>query len=182
MYNSYNPYGSFNPNQNAYASYQQQLAQLQAQYPGLSPNGGYSNPQQAAQPQNFQPQQIFLQPNGSLFSIDNVEQLSNVPVTEGSISCVIFPNANMMYLKSMQQGKPVLLTYSLSSTEAVKANDPKEVMDKATPVVVDDFRETATKQINLLGDTNLKLWQEVEGLKKKLSDIYKQLGVEDNGS
>lgn len=176
MYNYTNPYAA-NPNQ-AYANYQQQLANLQAQYPGY--NFNFNQPQQMppAQPQQqAAPQAMFLQPNGSLFSIDNVDQLSNVPVQEGTISGVIFPSANMMYLKSMQNGKPVILTYSLTNTEAVKAKE-EEIIVKPKE---DNFKVETNQNLSILGETATKLWTEVETLKEKLAKIYEQLGVDDSG-
>lgn len=171
---SYNPYANlvnqnYNiPSQNAFNNLMQQYQQ-------------YQQPQSMQQPQinmqqQSQPQNLFLQPSGSLYNIDNIDQLSNVPVQEGQVSCVIFASANMVYLKTLQGGKPVLLNYNLTNTEPKPAKQEEVVADK--PVKKEEFEHKTNENINILSDNTVKLWKEIEDLKKKLGEIYSQLGVE----
>ena len=64
----------------------------------------------------FQPQQYFLQPQGTIYIISSSNEINNVPVGQG-VSAAICLNENLFYLKSLQNGVPVLIGYKLSSIE-----------------------------------------------------------------
>lgn len=134
-------------NVSAYTNYL--TPQLQNGFNGASAMGGYQNsylqqpqPQQPPQPQR--PQQFFAQPSGQLFSINNANELQNIPVQENSISAIINPNDNMLYLKSFQNGRPMILDYKLVASGPVQQE--KEEAKIQTPIVEekkeDDLKET----------------------------------------
>ena len=71
------------------------------------------------QNQNYQPYQAtqyFPQPQGSIYMIANSSDVANVPVGAG-LSAAICLREGIMYLKTIQNGSPMLLGYRLSSLE-----------------------------------------------------------------
>lgn len=78
------------------------------------------------QSQAFQPYQIsqyFPQPQGSIYMIGSSNDIVNVPVGAG-LSAAICLREGIMYLKTVQNGSPMLLGYRLSSLENNTAADP----------------------------------------------------------
>lgn len=78
------------------------------------------------QSQAFQPYQIsqyFPQPQGSIYMIGSSNDIANVPVGAG-LSAAICLREGIMYLKTVQNGSPMLLGYRLSSLENNTAADP----------------------------------------------------------
>lgn len=73
-------------------------------------------------PNNTQSQQINQQflptPQGSLYMINNPSELSNVPVGFG-LSVAISFSENLLYLKTIQNGVPVVVGYKISSLENI---------------------------------------------------------------
>lgn len=75
--------------------------------------------QNQAQAQAFQPYQAtqyFPQPQGSIYMIGNSNDIANVPVGAG-LSAAICLREGVMYLKTIQNGSPMLLAYRLSPLE-----------------------------------------------------------------
>lgn len=72
------------------------------------------NQNQAYQP--YQATQYFPQPQGSIYMIANSGDVANVPVGAG-LSAAICLREGVMYLKTIQNGSPMLLGYRLSSLE-----------------------------------------------------------------
>lgn len=75
--------------------------------------------QNQSQNQTFQPyqaSQFFPQPQGSIYMINTSNDISNVPVGAG-LSAAICLREGIMYLKTIQNGSPMLLGYRLSSLE-----------------------------------------------------------------
>lgn len=71
------------------------------------------------QNQNFQPYQAtqyFPQPQGSIYMIGNSNDVANVPVGAG-LSAAICLREGIIYLKTIQNGSPMLLGYRLSPLE-----------------------------------------------------------------
>lgn len=108
------------------------------------------------QAQTFQPysaSQFFPQPQGSIYMINTSNDISNVPVGAG-LSAAICLREGVMYLKTIQNGSPMLLGYRLSSLEGgdtkQENNQPME-MDKkiiATLKGYDERIEKIEKQLN----------------------------------
>lgn len=66
--------------------------------------------------QNFQQNQFFLQPQGNLYMINNSNEINNVPVGLG-LSAAICLNEGVFYLKTIQNGSPMIVGYKLNSLE-----------------------------------------------------------------
>lgn len=72
--------------------------------------------QQMVQPQTQQ--QFFLQSQGNLYMINSPLEVSNVPVGVG-LSAAISLSEGLLYLKTMQNGVPMVVGYKLSSLENI---------------------------------------------------------------
>ena len=59
---------------------------------------------------------LFPQPNGNVYTINSSNELSNIPVGVG-LTVVLCLNEGMLYLKTIQNGNPVVWSYKLNSTE-----------------------------------------------------------------
>lgn len=78
-------------------------------------------------PASFQTQTIFMQPIGSVYGLGASSEVGNIPISSGVSIGLCLPEGTM-YLKSMQNGGPVLLGYKLSPLEqsAPAANELQE--------------------------------------------------------
>lgn len=76
----------------------------------------YMNNQPQQNFNQFQTPQMFPQPNGNIYSINSSNELTNIPVGIG-LSAALCLSENMLYLKSIQNGNPVIWSYRLSSGE-----------------------------------------------------------------
>lgn len=98
----------------------------------------YSTPFGQMQPPNpyQQIQQMFPQPQGSVYQISTPSEVGNVPIGSTGLSVAIcFPD-QIMYIKSFQNGNPVIMAYKISpytkeepaptSTPTSTAADPLE--------------------------------------------------------
>lgn len=91
---------------NTYQNYGNAPAQQPPQFPNLQPN----------QFQMQQQQSFFLQPVGNIYSLNTASDISNVPMG-ANISVGLCLSENIMYIKSFQNGAPMLLGYRLSPIE-----------------------------------------------------------------
>lgn len=58
-------------------------------------------------------QQMFPQPQGSVYSINSPLEIGNVPIGSTGLSVALCLNEGMMYIKSFQNGSPVIMTYHI---------------------------------------------------------------------
>ena len=108
------------------------------------------------QNQNYQPYQAtqyFPQPQGSIYMIANANDVANVPVGAG-LSAAICLRDGIMYLKTIQNGSPMLLGYRLApldgnSTEVAQENTQPTADTKITAILEDYGKrlESLEKQI-----------------------------------
>jgi len=85
-----------------------------------------SPPPNQPQPQQgmFQSQQFFPQPQGNIYLINNFLEMANVPTGVG-ISAALCLSEGVMYLKTMQNGQPMVVGYKISPFDK-EDNTPKE--------------------------------------------------------
>lgn len=72
-----------------------------------------------AQGSGFQPYQLaqyFPQPQGNIYMIGSSNEVANVPIGTG-LSAAICLREGLVYLKTIQNGSPMLLGYKLSPLE-----------------------------------------------------------------
>lgn len=115
--------------------------------------------QNQAQPQSFQPYQatqFFPQPQGSIYMIGNSNDVSNVPVGAG-LSAAICLREGVLYLKTIQNGSPMLLGYRLSPLEGgdPKQDQPQVVeLDKKIIATLEDYDKRLQKIEQQLNQPN----------------------------
>ena len=56
-------------------------------------------------------QQMFPQPQGSVYSINCPTEIGNVPIGSTGLSVAICLQESLMYIKSFQNGSPVIMAY-----------------------------------------------------------------------
>lgn len=56
-------------------------------------------------------QQMFPQPQGSVYSINTPAEVGNVPIGSTGLSVAICFQDQIMYIKSFQNGNPVIMAY-----------------------------------------------------------------------
>lgn len=69
---------------------------------------------------NTQSAPMFPQPNGNVYLIQNSLEVANIP-TSGGLATVICMPENLMYIKTIQNGQPTLLAYTIAPYETPKA-------------------------------------------------------------
>lgn len=85
--------------------------------------------------QNYQPYQAtqyFPQPQGSIYMIANASDVANVPVGAG-LSAAICLRDGIMYLKTIQNGSPMLLGYKLAPLDGNGAEPIQENTQQPAP-------------------------------------------------
>ena len=99
----------------------------------------YPNSYGAAPNYNYQQiQQMFPQPQGSVYAINTPTEIGNVPIGSTGLSVAICFNEQIMYIKSFQNGNPIIMAYRVlpytkeettstpTQTAAVPQNDVME--------------------------------------------------------
>lgn len=73
----------------------------------------FTNPYgQAPTAYNYQQiQQMFPQPQGSVYAINAPTEIGNVPIGSTGLSVAICFNEQLMYIKSFQNGNPIIMAY-----------------------------------------------------------------------
>lgn len=61
-----------------------------------------------------QMQQMFPQPQGSVYQINALTEIGNVPIGSTGLSVAICFTENIMYIKSFQNGSPVIMAYRIA--------------------------------------------------------------------
>lgn len=118
----------------------------------------YNQTQNQTFQQPYQATQFFPQPQGSIYMIGSSNDVSNVPVGAG-LSAAICLREGVMYLKTIQNGSPMLLGYRLSSLEGADSKEtnqsPCEIDKKITATLkdYDDRLLRIEQQLNLIGNT-----------------------------
>ena len=76
----------------------------------------YPNPygQQPTAYNYQQIQQMFPQPQGSVYAINTPTEIGNVPIGSTGLSVAICFNEQLMYIKSFQNGNPVIMAYRVT--------------------------------------------------------------------
>jgi hypothetical protein len=59
-------------------------------------------------------QQMFPQPQGSVYAINTPTEIGNVPIGSTGLSVAICFNEQLMYIKSFQNGNPVIMAYRVT--------------------------------------------------------------------
>jgi hypothetical protein len=79
-------------------------------------NNNYFNQQNMQQGISQFQNHLFPQPNGNVYTINSSSELSNIPVGMG-LTVVLCMNEGLLYLKTIQNGNPVVWSYKLHTNE-----------------------------------------------------------------
>lgn len=88
-------------------------------------------------------QQMFPQPQGSVYSISSPLDIGNVPIGSTGLSVALCLNEGVMYIKSFQNGSPVIMSYRISPHTRDNEKTPQNAA--AEPATVQTSSEVAEK-------------------------------------
>lgn len=80
-------------------------------------------------PMQYQPNAFFLQPHGNVYLIGSSLEVANVPMNSG-LSVALCLNEGLMYVKSMQNGTPNFMVYSIAPYEKKDNNNTQSSVDQ----------------------------------------------------
>lgn len=89
--------------------------------PNNAPTSGIGQNQMPFMSPSSQPlqyQSIFPQPIGSAYNLNTSNEIGNIPAGAG-VSIGLCLNENILYIKGLQNGSPILLGYNLIPIEGV---------------------------------------------------------------
>ena len=110
-------------------------------------------PTQSTFSQFQQIQQMFPQPQGSVYSINTPTEIGNVPIGSTGLSVAICFPEQLMYIKSFQNGNPVIMAYRVSpySRESEIPEQAAEVKKDSTEERLGKIEQQLTAIINSAG-------------------------------
>lgn len=112
--------------------------------------------------QPYQATQYFPQPQGSIYMIGSSNDVANVPVGAG-LSAAICLREGLIYLKTIQNGSPMLLGYKLSPLEGNATIQEQKI--QANPI-----QSPVSAPDTTLEQRILNVLEEFEARLKKLED------------
>ena len=131
-----------------------------------SNNQNIAPPLQVNYNQMVQPAQtLFPTPIGSVYSLNTAADIGNIPAGT-SMSLGLCLQENILYIKALQNGSPMLLGYKLVPLEGSSKNSDQ------------DFSENNEKFSNFIEEINIrldKLTEQVQKIKTKVGDKEWQL-------
>ena len=125
----------------------------------------------------FQPYQVtqyFPQPQGSIYMIGSSNDVANVPVGAG-LSAAICLREGLIYLKTIQNGSPMLLGYKLCPLEGNTTIQEQKIQNQVSQVQAPTSEpEISIEQriLNVLEDLEARL-KKLEGTEKPKGGIEK---------
>lgn len=127
-----------------------------------------SNPQQVSQqiqPMSYQNTMmssptLFPQPMGSVYSLTTASEIGNVPAGM-NMSVGLCLQENVMYIKALQNGSPMLLGYRLSPIEG-QPNGSMEDTEKDNKKIL-DILEGYNEKFQLMESQIAKLKEKIGG-------------------
>ena len=94
--------------------------------------------------------QIFPTPQGNVYFINNSLEIANIPMGTG-FSAALCLSEKLLYLKTLQNGNPMLLVYNLEpykNNEENNENDSIELILKKYDERLSDLEKRINKIIN----------------------------------
>ena len=117
----------------------------------------YLNYGQGANFQPYQSAQYFPQPQGSIYMIGSSNDVANVPVGAG-LSAAICLREGLIYLKTIQNGSPMLLGYRLSPLDGNNIIQEQKTQSTTAPTQSPPQESTIEQRIlTILGDFEERL-------------------------
>ena len=91
-------------------------------------------------------QNMFPQPQGSVYAINSPLDLGNVPTGSTGLSVAICLAENLMYIKSFQNGQPVIMAYRVSPFQ----KEDKKAEEESAPTDLNTRLASLEQKINAL--------------------------------
>ena len=145
------------------------------------PNNSAVQPPRPAQTQPFsfnqyQPQisqPIFPQPSGNIYFVNNSLEVANIPVGVGT-SAVLCLSENLIYLKSMQNGMPMLLGYKISPLESSTSapTQPEESSETEEP----NKSEQNVNYNDIIAEMRTEYQDKIKKLEDALGELREKVG------
>ena len=110
--------------------------------------------------QPFQASQFMLQPQGNIYTVGSSSEIANVPVGAG-LSAAICLREGTIYLKTIQNGAPVLLGYKLAPLENFTNSAPLDVANAPAQT-----QQTIEQKVMTMLESFDKRLKELEGTNK----------------
>lgn len=121
----------------------------------------------------FQLQQMFPQPQGSVYSINSPLEIGNVPIGSTGLSVALCLNEGLMYIKSFQNNSPVIMTYHITphTVDSKSLSTNTEQLNVATNVE----GAPATSANTVIPDDLLEKLKQLDTIQEKLNKIETQI-------
>ena len=111
---------------------------------------------QPTMPTQFAPyqqiQQMFPQPQGSVYQINSPTEIGNVPIGSTGLSVAICFQEQIMYIKSFQNGTPIIMAYRV--LPYTKEENQSSTQTAAVPSTEERLAKIETLLNNLNNTTN----------------------------
>lgn len=111
--------------------------------------------------QPYPGQIVFPQPVGNVYNLNSANDIGNVPFG-GNVSVGLCLSENIIYIKSLQNGTPMILSYKLSPLENLNTNQTTQSSDNRLEELIATLNEN-NKKIDLLEKQVAKIKEKVGG-------------------
>ena len=111
--------------------------------------------------QPYPGQIVFPQPVGNVYNLNSASDIGNVPFG-GNVSVGLCLSENIIYIKSLQNGTPMILSYKLSPLENLNTNQTTQSSDNRLEELIATLNEN-NKKIDLLEKQVAKIKEKVGG-------------------
>ena len=140
-------------------------------------NNNFMTYNQGANFQPYQATQYFPQPQGSIYMIGSSNDVANVPVGAG-LSAAICLREGLIYLKTIQNGSPMLLGYKLCPLESNTLAQEQKIQNQTNPTSDPSISSGSAPEMTV-EQRVLKALEDFENRLKKLEAINKPKGGSD---
>lgn len=111
--------------------------------------------------QPYPGQIVFPQPVGNVYNLNSASDIGNVPFG-GNVSVGLCLSENIIYIKSLQNGTPMILSYKLSPLENLNTNQTVQTSDNRLEELIATLNEN-NKKIDLLEKQVSKIKEKIGG-------------------
>ena len=111
--------------------------------------------------QPYPGQIVFPQPVGKVYNLNSANDIGNIPFG-GNVSVGLCLSENIIYIKSLQNGTPMILSYKLNPLENLNTNQTVQNSDNRLEELIATLNEN-NKKIDLLEKQVIKLKEKIGG-------------------
>lgn len=118
-------------------------------------------------------QQMFPSPQGSVYSITSPLDVGNVPIGGTGLSVALCLNEGLMYIKSFQNGNPVIMAYHVEPY----SRSQKDTQSAPAPQKITNSDDRAQSTLDPTSETDSK----INDLIKRIDALEAQIKPKDGG-